>query len=156
MIQCGPAYRPTITYPPSNAMNDEIPKPENSLARSIVWTVCTTFTHLIAAVVLLVVMVRVVPWYIMVFEAYDAELPVMTQHALNLHLFTVDYWYLLFPLGLLLDAAILFVLSRLPTGTRWLGTVWFGAVLLATILSWALIDIAVNMPAIRLIEELAK
>ena len=155
MIQCGPAYRPTITYPPSNAMNNKIPQHKNSLARSIVWTVCATFAHFLAAVVLLVVMVRVVPRYIMVFEDFDAELPASTQLLIQLSMLTVSYWYLFFSLGLLMDAAILFALSRLPTGTRWLGTVWFGAVLLAAIVFLAFVSAALCLPTIELFDRLS-
>ena len=155
MIQCDPAYPPTITHPPSNAMKDKIPQHENSLARSIVWTVCTTFAHFLAAVVLLIVMWRVVPRYIMIFEDFDVKLPATTQLLIQLSNLTANYWYLFFPLGLLTDAAILFILSRLPARARWLATAWFVAVLLAAIVFLAFASVALFIPLMGLINRLS-
>ncbi|NQU22011.1 MAG: hypothetical protein HQ567_12065 [Candidatus Nealsonbacteria bacterium] len=140
-------------------MNDGIRQQENSqheysLARSIVWTICTTFAHFIAALVLMGVMCEVVPRCIKVFCDFDAELPATTQLLIRLSDVVVNYCYL-FPLGLLLDGAILFCLSRLPARARWLATAWFGAVLLAAVVFLAYVSIAICQPMTGLHESLS-
>ena len=128
---------------------------ENPILRSLGWTAWMLLTHFVAAMVLLAVLLAVVPRIVVIFEDLDAELPAMTVLVINLSRVVPGYWYLALPLGLAVDAALLFGLSRLPAEARWLGTLWASLVWMAALLLLGLIVVAVFLPLQGLMTQLS-
>ena len=127
---------------------------ENSLSRSIVWTAWTLLTHTIAAGVLFVALIRVVPGFLVLFEEFDAALPAMTILVANLSRMVAGYWYLFVVFGFGLDAFLILGFSLLPGKAKWLGGLWASVVLLAVTLLLGFIMMAVLLPLEALITQL--
>ena len=128
---------------------------ENPIHRSLVWTAWMLLTHFIAAMVVIGVLMTVVPRFAGLFAEFQAELPPITILVIDLSRVVGGYWYLLVPLGLAVDAVLLFGLSRLPAGARWLGTVWSSLVWLGALVGLALIVVAIFLPLHELIADLS-
>ena len=128
---------------------------EDPIHRSLVWSAWMLLTHSIAAMVVIGVLMTVVPRFVGLFEAFDAELPPMTLVVIDVSHLVASYWYLHLPLGLAVDAVLLFGLSRLPAGARWLGTVWASLVWMAALVGLALIVVAIFLPLHESIVELS-
>ncbi len=131
------------------------PPRKTSLARSLAWTAWMLLAHLVAVVVLIVALVRMVPEFLELFKEFDAAVPTMTELAIGLSHAVVQYWYLLVPLVLFVDAAILLGLRLLPGKAKGLSTVWAVLVLVAAILLLGFIILAVVLPLQALIVELS-
>ena len=128
---------------------------ENPILRSLGWTAWMLLTHFVAGMVLLAVLLAVVPRFVVIFEDLDAELPTMTVLVINFSRVVAGYWYLLLPLGLAVDAVLLFGLSRLPDWGRWLGTLWASLVWMAALVLLGLIIVAVFLPLSGLLTQLS-
>jgi type IV pilus assembly protein PilC len=102
-------------------------------------------THVVAAVVLLYVLLKVVPGYAVIFADFGVKLPVMTQVTITFSRLACQYWWLIVPLGCV-DAAILFGLGCLPAGARWLSHVRAVLVLLTVLLLAGVAFVAVSGP----------
>ena len=137
------------------ASSKQEPPRKTSLARSLAWTAWMLLAHFLAVVVLIVALVRMVPEFLRLFEQFDAPVPTITQLAIGLSHVVVQYWYLLVPLVLVVDAAILFGLRLLPGKAKGLSTVWAVLVLVAVILLLGFIILSVVLPLQALIVDLS-
>ena len=137
------------------ASSKQDPPRETSLGRSLAWTAWMLLAHFLAVVVLIVALVRMVPEFLKLLEEFDAAMPTMTQWVFHLSHVVVQYWYLLVPLGVVIDAAVLFGLRLLPGKARGLSTVWAVVVLVAAILLLGFIILAVALPLQALVVELS-
>jgi type II secretory pathway component PulF len=117
----------------------------DSLGKKVLGTAGWLLAHFGAAVVLLVVLVRVVPNFVKVFAEFSAKLPAFTQLVVGFSNWTCRYWWLIVPVGVI-DAGVLFGLRCLPSGARWLSTVWGALVLLGVILLLGAVLLAVGVP----------
>ena len=139
----------------SDSTPQETPASETSPSRSIAWTGWTLLAHVITGLVLVIVFVKVVPEFERLFAEFDVSLPRMSQLVLLLSNVVVCYWYLVVPLGVLVDAAILFGLSSIPDKGRWLSTLWTRFVFVAAVLLLVFIAVAMCLPLVWLIEQLS-
>ena len=137
------------------ASSKQEPPRKTSLARSLAWTAWMLLAHFLAAVALIVALVRTVPQFLKLFEDFDAAMPTMTELVIRLSHVVVQYWYLLVPLVLVVDAAVLLGLRLLPGKAKGLSTVWAVLVLVAAILLLGFIVLAVALPLQTLIVELS-
>ena len=128
---------------------------ENPIHRSLVWTAWMLLTHFVAGVLLLWAMISVVPRFIAMFAEFEAEVPPVTELLIVVSNLVARWGYLLLPLGLAVDAVLLLALSRLPAGARWLGTLWATLVLVAALVAFALMIVAIMLPLAVLIESLS-
>jgi hypothetical protein len=96
-----------------------------------------------------------VPEFVRLFEEFDAPLPTMTQLAIGLSHVVVQYWYLLVPLVLVVDAAVLFGLRLLPGKAKGLSTAWAVLVLVAAVLLLGFIILALALPLQAMTVELS-
>jgi len=139
----------------SDASPQETLATRSTPSRSTAWVAWTLLAHFITAIVLLIVFVKVVPEFRRLFQEFDVSLPRISQLVLILSDVVVCYWYLIIPLGLLADVAILFGLSRVPAKGRWLSTIWTCFVFVAAVLLLAFIAVAMCLPLVRLIDQLS-
>ena len=139
----------------SDAPDQRMAPSENSLRRSVVWTAWMALAHFGAGAILLAALLQTVPKFAEMFDEFGAELPAMTVLVIGLSHVVVRYWYLLVPLALLVDAVILFGLSRLPAEARWLGIAWAGFVFLVVMVLLAFVVIAIFVPFFLLMEHLS-
>ena len=138
-----------------HASSKQDPPRITSRGSSLAWTAWMLLAHFLAGVVLLVALVRMVPEFLRLFEEFDAQLPTMTQLVILLSQAVASYWYLLVPLGLVIDAAVLFGLRLLPGRARGLSTAWAVLVLVAAILFLGFIVFSVALPLQALIVDLS-
>ena len=113
----------------SQAALQNVPPSGTPRSRSVVWTGWMLFTHCVVGVLLIAVLVKMVPEFVTLFQEFDADLPRITVHLITVSHLAIQYWYLFLPVGIGIDAVILFGLSRLPAKTRWLGTLWSTSIL---------------------------
>jgi type II secretory pathway component PulF len=111
--------------------------------------------HFLAVVVLIVALVRMVPEFLRLFKEFDADMPTMTQLVIRLSGIVVQYWYLLVPLVLVVDAAVLFGLRLLPGKAKGLSTAWAVLVLVTAILLLGFIILSLVLPLQALIADLS-
>jgi type II secretory pathway component PulF len=84
----------------------------------------TLFAHFFTLVVVFFVMIKVVPTYIPLFEEFETALPEATKLVITLSNLTINYWFLIFPVAMAVDAALV-VSLRLTEVTRlWLLPLW--------------------------------
>ena len=83
---------------------------------------------LLTVVVLLCV---VIPWFVTYFEQTEMPLPVTTQQIVELSDLLVDFWYLLLPLAIGGDAAIVLVFGVALARRHWLLSMYSHALHLA-------------------------
>jgi type II secretory pathway component PulF len=110
--------------------------------------------HVICGLVVLFVLLRSIPQYEKIFKDFGTRLPDVTLLVLQLSHFVGWYWYLLIPVALVGDVAILFVCHR--TSHPWLMAAWGIFVLLAAMLFVALAHLAVSMPFFSLMSRLSE
>jgi type II secretory pathway component PulF len=128
---------------------------ENPIHRSLVWTAWMLLTHFVAAMAVIAVLMTVVPRFVRMFANLDVDVPPVTEVVIGLSHVAAGYWYVVLPLGLAVDAVVLFGLSRLPAGERWLGTVWASVVWMAALGLMALVTVALVVPLEGLITALS-
>jgi len=130
--------------------------PDGSPVRKpLVGTGPMLFAHLAAGLIVIVVLGVVVPRFVRILTEFEAEVPPTAELLIAVSNIVARYWYLLLPIGLAADAAVLFGLSRLPRLARWLATVWGIVVLLAALLLVGLVVAAVILPLQDLITQLS-
>jgi hypothetical protein len=115
-------------------------------AMALFGTAAMLLAHLVAGLVVVVVLCRVVPVYMKLYDDWNMELPAATQSVIRVSYFMACYWHLVALGFLILDGAILLVLHLLPPGARWLKTCWNTAVLLAVILFLGYAALALAIP----------
>ena len=128
---------------------------ENRLLRSSIWTAWMLLTHLVAFVVVISVLGTTVSRFLAIFAEFEAEVPPVTILVIDLSHVVTAYWYLLLPLALVIDAALLFGLSCLPPAARWLATVWATLVWLATLVLLAIVVVGLFLPLEELVSDLS-
>jgi hypothetical protein len=138
-----------------HASSKQDPPRKTSRGSSLAWTAWMLLAHFLAAVVVIVALVRMVPEFLRLFQEFDADVPAMTRWVVLLSHVVVQYWYLLVPLVLVIDAAILFGLRLLPGKARGLSTAWAVLVLVAAILLLGFIILALALPLQALIVDLS-
>jgi len=74
--------------------------------------------HSLALFFVMVAFVKIVPTYAMFFEQQEVTLPVATQQLLTWSEFWVAYWYLIFFIGMTMDAAIVLTLALAAKTSR--------------------------------------
>jgi hypothetical protein len=111
------------------------------------------FVHFFAGSVLFVILGQTVPGFVEIFDDFEAELPGIAQLVISLSHLAVSYWYLL-PLLLIVDAAVLFGLSRLTPRARWVTRLWFWLVLVAIVLLIGSAIVGVGLPFMNLLESI--
>jgi type II secretory pathway component PulF len=129
-------------------MND-VPQPVASVAPRIVAAIAALGVHFFTLILAIVVLCSVVPKYVKFFEQGNVELPVMTQQLIHLSWFAVSYWYLIVFLGMVVDAAIVALLTFAPK-RKWLLSIYSHLWLLAVIffLFWISIGLCVPIYAL--------
>lgn len=119
---------------------------EKNVLSTVFWTAGMLLVHYVAVFALLLVLLRVVPACMVVFEDFEVELPAATQVVISFSIFVAHYWYLLVSLALGVDAAVFIALSQLPSKLRWLTAAWFTIVLVAMILFAGFVGVALYVP----------
>lgn len=104
------------------------------------------FVHFIVAFVVLLVLVKVVPTYWVLFDKLDAQLPMLTIKALRMSDFAVDYWWWAFPAFLAMDGFLLLGFQWLPTRLAWIRSCWFAGLLLAAVLYLGFVQAVLSVP----------
>ncbi|HUT95348.1 MAG TPA: hypothetical protein VMY37_38190 [Thermoguttaceae bacterium] len=113
------------------------------------------FAHLAAGLIVIGVLGFVVPRFVRILTEFEAEVPPTAERLIAVSNVVAHTWYLLLPIGLAVDAAVLFGLGRLPRPARWLATAWATVVLLAALLLVGLTVAAVIVPLQDLITQLS-
>jgi len=75
-------------------------------------------SHVLAMLFVMMVLVKIVPTYAILFEQEEMALPAATQMVVFLSEFWVAYWYLLFFAGMFVDVTIVFILAFAISKTR--------------------------------------
>ena len=91
-------------------MNDAQP-PAASVASRIVAAIAVLGVHFVTLILAIVVLCSVVPKYVKFFEQGEIELPVMTQQLIRLSWSAISYWYLIVFFGMVIDAAVVALLT---------------------------------------------
>ena len=102
--------------------------------------------HLFALFVVILELVSLVPMHILFFAQANIELPTVTLHVMDLSNFCVKFWYLIFFLGPIADAAVLAWLTFVVTKRKWLLPLYSHLWLLAAILLLVYINIGLALP----------
>jgi type II secretory pathway component PulF len=106
----------------------------------------TLSAHFFTLVVVFFVLIKVAPSYLPFFEDFDLELPASTQLVITISQLTINYWYLLFPIALLVDASLV-VLLRLNEVTRlWLLPLWCNLWYLGVIMLLFIVAVGLCLP----------
>jgi hypothetical protein len=119
---------------------------KNGFLQSFLWPGFTWFTHAFVGLLLFMVLVRVVPQFVVVWEDFETELPAATQMLIRLSSLLINRWYLILLFLAIVDAAILFGLSQVPPKLRWLRSLCFNATMLAAILFLFFSVVALALP----------
>ena len=102
--------------------------------------------HFFAMFVVTVELAHIVPTHILLFAETDVDLPVVTIRVMDLSYFFVRFWYLIIPLGMIADAAVLATLTFVATKKKWLVPIYSHLWLLAVILLLVYVNIAIALP----------
>ena len=125
---------------------------DNAIPKRSPWVMLAI--HYIALVVLFVLLVYVVPKCYGMLRDFDADLPLIAQWVFICSSGTVAYWWLMLPLVLAADTAVLFMLTRLQQTQTWPATVWSASVLFAVGLMIVTTVIAIWLPMTELFDAL--
>lgn len=110
--------------------------------------------HLVAIVVLSMFAVKIVPEFRRYFEQFDLDLPVVTVGIITLSGLAVRYWYLVFPIIILIDGLLIAAVSQLPESASWVRTLWVKGFFWGVGLLLLLGVLALVLPYIDLIRSL--
>jgi type II secretory pathway component PulF len=87
--------------------------------------------HSLALFFVFVAMVKIVPTFAYVFEAFELELPEVTRRIVLCSEFCVSYWFLIFPSVMVADAIIVLILAFAASRRSWVLSVYSHLCLLA-------------------------
>lgn len=93
--------------------------------------VAILLAHSFALFLVLMMLVKVVPMYTVFFEHQDVALPVVTRRIVWFSEFCLAYWFIMYFLGMVADAAIVLTLARAASKRRWLLSAYSHLCLLA-------------------------
>jgi hypothetical protein len=115
-------------------------------SRSVSVTILRLAAHCVAGFCVAAVLLTIVPRAMQFFMDMGVKLPAMFLQLGSASRFVSDYWYIVIPLTIAVDAVLLYVLEiqRSKIQVR----IWFVAVLLLSIafLLWAALAIVIAMP----------
>ena len=109
--------------------------------------------HFVVTLLIVLFMLKIVPYYKVFFDLHDSELPRITESLINWSNFAVMYWYLLAIGFIVFDGALAIGLQFLPDRLRWVRVFWFDSYLLLTIIVLFFGSMALCLPLTRMIEE---
>ena len=89
--------------------NDEVPKP--SIQSPRIGIVGTLLAHAFALFLVLMTMVKLVPPYTVFFEQEGVALPVITQRLIVLSDYCVNFWFIMYFVGMVIDAVVVIGLA---------------------------------------------
>jgi type II secretory pathway component PulF len=127
----------------------------HQVLRTVVWTAWMLLTHLVAFVLVMWVLGTIVPQFLAMFAEFEAEVPPVSILVIDLSHIVTAYWYLVLPLALVIDAALLFGLRCLPAAANWLATVWATLVWLGMLLLLAMVVVGLYVPLDQLLTDLS-
>lgn len=87
-----------------------------------------------------------VPAYGELFERQNIKLPVLALQAIQLSRFAVEYWYAIVPLGAVLDAIVLTLLTRSEATSKWLLAICSHGCLLAALVLVCWVSFVLSFP----------
>ena len=90
------------------------PARTGSVLKALLLTPLILAAHLVAALVFVVFMCKLVPFYAMLFEEWEMELPAVTQLVIYVSHLTAGYWYLMMLAVIVLDGAVLLAMNLSP------------------------------------------
>ena len=104
--------------------------------------------HGLVGLLWLVILAWFVPKFAELFTRLreKGELPALTEFVMQLSRHSL--WFL--PLGLAIDAAVLYVLGRLPRSHRWRAVAWFSLVLTAMLIFLLLTIFCLLVPILKM------
>ena len=126
-------------------MATQTPANTGSRMRTLIGTAGVLLAHAFALAILLMVLQKVVPQYMRIFEAHKIALPDISKWVLLLSDRAVHWGYLLVP-ALVPDAIVYLLLARLGPQFNWLASVWAYLILLGTILLLGVLAVAMYVP----------
>lgn len=132
-------------------MHDKIPQRESPVSR-LIGSAAILAAHFFTVVLLLLVFVKVVPLYTEFFEQSEVQLPAATQLVIRTSWTVVMYWYLIIPLGMVVDGAIVLLLSRFSSKGSWLLSLYSHMWLLAVIVLLFAASVTLVMPLVSLVQ----
>ena len=136
----------------SNKSNLECSSGAASRAFSRIGYSIMLIVHGLVGLVWLVILALFVPKFAELFDRLreKGELPAVTEFVMQLSRHSL--WLL--PLGLAIDAAVLYVLGRLPRRDRWRAVAWFSLVLIAMLVLCALTVLCLLLPILKPVTRL--
>jgi type II secretory pathway component PulF len=125
-------------------------QPATTVGPRIVAAIAALGVHFFTLILAMVVLCSVVPKYVEFFEQRDGILPLLTQQVIDLSSFAVSYWYLIVFLGMVIDTAIVALLSFVSK-RKWLLSIYSHLWLLAVIffLFWISLVLGAPIQSIR-------
>ena len=111
------------------------------LISAIAWSIHGVVTFLLFAIY-----VNVLPVCRENYEAYELDLPVITDTVLGWSAFAVNYWYLGVAALILIDGPIAIGVCYLPRRFSWVTWIWFTSYLLFAIFVFCFTSIAMVIP----------
>jgi type II secretory pathway component PulF len=129
---------------------------DSNRGRTVIWLLGALSAHLLAALMLLSVLLKIVPQCVEVFKQRNTLLPGGTILVISLSNWIAAYGYLAIPLLGALDAAVLYFLRRLGENARWLAGTWVVCVLLAVMLMMAFVTVGATLPLVWLVTNLSE
>jgi type II secretory pathway component PulF len=110
--------------PPAEATTAP-PRPRLRFLAAFLLTPLQVLLHLFAFATVVTVMVRIVPFFVVLTEEADFDLPAITVLTFQVSYNVVSYWYLPALAILVFDAPVIFTLNLLPLRRTWLRPLWF-------------------------------
>ena len=126
------------------------PHQESKVGSLLLW-LCW---HGLALSIVLVVLLVIVPRFDRMFQEFGLKLPLMSVLAVNLSRSLWRYGFLIIPLGLLFDVAMLFLLTVVGGLPRWLRNLWCRGVLIMAACTVLVVAIGVFLPLLGLVQGL--
>jgi hypothetical protein len=114
----------TRQSPPDEATTSP-PRPRLRFLAAFLLTPVHLFLHLFAFITFATVMIKIVPFFIMLAEEANIDLPNMTVLVFYMSEWVISYWYLPALAIIVLDGPLLFTLNLLPLRRTWLRSLWF-------------------------------
>ena len=116
------------------------------LLTKLLTLVAILMVHFFAMLLVSVELITIVPMHINLFAETDVELPIATLHVMDLSYFFVKFWYLIVTLGMTADITVLVLLIFVATKKKWLLSIYSHLWLIAVILLFAYVSIALSFP----------
>ncbi len=126
------------------------PRQESKVGSLLFW-LCW---HGAALLIVLVLLLVIVPRFEKMFQEIGLKLPLASVLVINLSRSLSRFGFLIIPLGLVFDVAMLFLLTVVGGLPRWLRHLWCRGVLIMAVCIVLLVAIAVFLPLLGLLQGL--